>query len=168
MKLLIESWKKYLKESNNNNILSIEHLDNIAKIAQQVYDNWKQDEEGYSEDYDVGYGGICHIIADKIVDYLYSQADLQSKHNFCSVSSNFEQHVYVIAWKEIEPYEEDEFEEEKLYDLYSIDIPYYVYETGGGFNWKKIEGVQFSGSDVVISLIERYVKESDLEQYLEN
>jgi hypothetical protein len=34
--------------------------------------------------------------------------------------------------------------------VYLIDIPYEVYETGGGYTWKKIPDVEFSKSDIVI------------------
>jgi hypothetical protein len=166
MKTLLENWRAYtnsiLLEATNKkqSILSIEHLNSLAKIAQEVYDKWDQNEEGYDDE--VGYGGICHIIADNIVSYL-DRAGLGSKHNFCSVSDTYVQHVYVLAYIEIE---NDEDEEETLYNIYSIDIPYWVYEEGGGFTWKKLKDVQFTGDDVVVELIQSYVRESDLNNYL--
>jgi hypothetical protein len=38
----------------------------ISQCGQSVYDDWYQNDEGYDEM--VGNGGICHLIADKIVD----------------------------------------------------------------------------------------------------
>jgi hypothetical protein len=35
-------------------------------------------------------------------------------------------------------------------EAYGIDIPYSIYEIGGGYSWKKIEGVTFEASDVEI------------------
>lgn len=101
---------------------------NINKIiakAQQDYDNWDEsDRDTYAG------GGICHIIADSICDVL-SSAGID-----CSpVSSCHEQHVYVAA----------KFKE----GVYSIDIPYHVYETGGGFSWKKLPDVKFDPGHVV-------------------
>lgn len=38
----------------------------LARIAQETYDEWEQDEEGWSDSFgEIGVGGICHIIADK-------------------------------------------------------------------------------------------------------
>lgn len=148
--------------------------ENLAKIAQSVYDEWIQDEEGYSESHgDIGYGGICHIIADKIIDHIYSLGG-DSKLEACSVSDSYVQHVYVVAWfgyknpdyiPESENDEREEWEsEEMIYDIFSIDIPYYVYEDGGGFTWKKIDNVQFTAGDVVIDVIEHGAYQSRLDE----
>lgn len=159
--------------SSRPHFLSREHLERMASLAQAIYDDWIQDEKGYSFSHgEIGYGGICHLIADSLVDYLFSLG-LSSKHNFCSVSSNFEQHVYVLAWFPVEGDSFSEAEagaeaEEPLYDLYSLDIPYAVYERGGGFTWSKIDGVKFSGADISVELIESFLSLEDLEKYLES
>jgi hypothetical protein len=65
--------------------------------------------------------------------------DVFSKHKIDtvqSVSSCHEHHVYIVgAFKE---------------GVYKIDIPYGIYEKGGGFSWKKIEDVKFEPDDVVL------------------
>jgi hypothetical protein len=33
---------------------------------------------------------------------------------------------------------------------YEVDIPPSVYETGGGYNWKKKDGIKFTPSDLVV------------------
>jgi len=97
----------------------------LVSRAQQDYDSWDEsDKDTYAG------GGICHIIADSICDVLIS-AGID-----CSpVSSCHEQHVYVAA----------KFAE----GVYSIDIPYHVYETGGGFSWEKLPDVKFDPGHVV-------------------
>jgi hypothetical protein len=62
-----------------------------------------------------------------------------SKHkieNAQSVCSNQEQHVFVVA----------QFKE----GVYMIDIPYDVYESGGGYTWKKKNNIIFNRDHIVI------------------
>ncbi len=104
--------------------------DEMVKVAQEQYDGWQQDEHG--ENIELGRGGICHLIADDLIGVLY-------KHkidNVQSVCSSHEQHVYIVG----------QFKE----GIYEIDIPYDIYETGGGFTWKKRPDVTFSREDIVI------------------
>ncbi len=115
-------------DNDTTPIMSIKDLKSrykwLAKIAQKVYDDWDElDIDTYAG------GGICHLIADAIADYL----------NFHSietvtVSSDHEQHVYCVS-KVIE-------------GIYTVDIHWSYYETGGGFNWKKIPNVVFDGSEL--------------------
>jgi len=117
----------------------------IAVAAQRVYDEWTQDEEGLDEE--LGAGGICHLIADDVVGLL-------SREGFdaATVSAQVgEQHVWVVA---------------KTDDgVYLVDIPPGVYESGGGYTWRKKPGVEFSGDDVVI---ERESSDpDDFERFLE-
>jgi hypothetical protein len=101
------------------------HLPEILAAAQRVYDAWDEsDRDTYAG------GGICHIIADSVCEVLGS-AGVES----VPVSCSYEQHVYVAAL----------FEE----GVYTIDIPYRVYEEGGGFSWSKLPGVRFQPRDVV-------------------
>ena len=51
------------------------------------------------------------------------------------------QHVWAIAYNDQEAYE--------------VDISPNVYETGGGYNWKKIPGVVFNQSHIFISKVDR-------------
>ena len=114
----------------------------MLKAAQKVYNDWdEEDEDTYAG------GGICHLIADEISDILNS-----NNIEATPVSSNFEQHVFVVA---------------RVKDVvYEIDIPHYIYETGGGFNWKKIKGVKFSLNDLVINLLS--ADPDDFKNYVED
>ena len=102
------------------------HADKLASIAQSVYDSW--DESNVDE---FANGGICHLIAEEISSDLFAHGIENS-----TVSSNFEQHVYVVA---------------KLEDgVYEVDVPHSLYERGGGFSWTKVPGVNFTREDVVV------------------
>ena len=122
---------KLLCEGRLNSISQID--DNIkrelAATAQQVYDEWQQNEEGYDEE--LGGGGICHIIADGMIDVLCDHKiyNLQTQ---CTDQP----HVYLIG----------KFKE----GIFTIDIPYYVYESGGGWSWKKKPDVKFDVRHVVV------------------
>jgi hypothetical protein len=127
---------KYIISSNLPSLKHVERLaPDMAKAAQKVYDDWALDDEGY--DHEVGSGGICHLIADQILDVLY-------KHHvdtrMTTISSNYEVHVYCII----------QLEE----GVVTIDVPHSLYETGGGYSWKKIEGVKFDKSDIIFDVID--------------
>lgn len=113
----------------------------LARAAQGVYDDWTLDADGYH--WQVGAGGICHLIADALLDVLYAKIP---RFDGATVSSDHEQHVYVVG----------RFAE----GIYLIDIHHSVYERGGGFTWKKIEDVHFTPHDVTVERLSR-----DLEDY---
>ena len=118
-----------LREEDEDDLPSVERaraaIPQILARVQQDYDRWdEQDRDTYAG------GGICHIIADTMCDVL---GDLGI--DCTPVSCSYEQHVYIAA----------RFAE----GVYTIDIPYHVYETGGGFSWQKIPDVRFSARDVV-------------------
>jgi hypothetical protein len=130
--LLFEIFDEYDEEDENK----YEHLKpssviqaafpEIVAAAQSVYDWWDQGEED-----ELNGGGICHLIADKVCNLLYS------KDIVCTtVSSTHEFHVYVVA--------------QCSDGVFKIDIPYRLYEHGGGFTWTKIPDVTFSTSDIVL------------------
>ena len=100
----------------------------IARVAQQVYNKWDEDEDEYAG------GGICHLIAEEIVNYL-SDKNLDAVSFSCSVGEN---HVMVAV----------EYDD----NAYIIDISPHVYETGGGYSWNKIQDVEFTPNDIDISL----------------
>jgi hypothetical protein len=105
----------------------------LAAAAQQVYDAWDQDEEGMDDEY--GGGGICHDIADalvNVVDRLIPQVEAAT----IPWSGSGEVHVYSVAILGEEACE--------------VDIHPSTYETGGGYTWKKIPNVQFDASDIII------------------
>jgi len=96
----------------------------MVQVAQHAYDAWDEEER----DTYAG-GGICHIIADAILDVLY-------QHNITATtqSSSHEQHVYVVA----------QVEE----GVYMVDIHHSIYERGGGFSWTKVPDVVFEPDDI--------------------
>jgi len=99
----------------------------FLRVAQEVYDAWELDDEGY--DWQVGGGGICHLIADEIAGVVSQVARTCS-----TVSATDEVHVYTVAALDS--------------GVWLIDIRPYVYETGGGYSWKKIPGVSFEEADL--------------------
>ncbi len=112
----------------------------FCQAAQKVYDEWDQDEEGI--DLVLGSGGICQDIAEEISGVL-----LENGINAGTVHAEIgEQHVWTVAWEN----DNEEEEDPKPYNAYEIDIHPYTYESGGGYNWKKIQGVRFSPEDIVI------------------
>lgn len=130
-------------EEDGEPTMSITHLKSrikwLAKLAQKVYDDWEED------DIDIyAGGGICHLIADAFADYLnFHGIETQT------ISSNFEQHVYCIS---------------KVKEgIYSVDIHWSYYETGGGYNWKKIPNVVFDGSEIEFFQISPFYQ--DWEEY---
>jgi hypothetical protein len=138
MRIFNKKYPQYLKskpifesieDDDNENLPSV----NMAKSliprilikVQETYDNWdEEDLDTYAG------GGICHLIADDVCGILSNKGI-----DCTTVSCSHEQHVYVAA----------KFSE----GVYTIDIPYHIYETGGGFSWKKISGIKFDINDVV-------------------
>lgn len=104
----------------------------MAAAAQQVYDNWDQSDE-YDE---YNGGGICQDIAEAIADVIHQQFPGEVDAGTVSAACG-EQHVWCILAVGDEGYE--------------IDIPYSMYERGGGYTWEKIQGVQFKPNDIVIA-----------------
>lgn len=132
------------EDTDNRSLPSVnaakQAMPRILAAAQRVYNDWDEsDRDTYAG------GGICHIIADAICDVL---GDLGVDSS--PVSCSYEQHVYVAG----------RFEE----GIYTIDIPYHIYETGGGFSWKKIPAVTFEPRDVVFYRVSG--DPDDFEQYI--
>ena len=128
---------------------SIKEVDNIKKQlvdeVQKLYDQWSQDENGNDEE--LGSGGICHLIAEAFVDVLYKHGIYRCQ----TVSSCHEQHVYVVG----------QFRE----GVYMIDVPYHLYEQGGGFTWKKIPNIKFDESYIDISRLN--INPRQIKQYVD-
>jgi hypothetical protein len=138
------------KEGLNEQQTSEKHLSTLKKelasAAQKVYDEWEQDEDGYCDW--LGVGGICQDIAD-------AMASVLTNHGIeCSTVSahSGEQHVYVVA--QIED------------GVYNVDISPYLYETGGGYCWKKIPDVKFDESYIEIYKLSS--DPNDFEDYIED
>jgi len=117
--------------------LAKQNIHRILVAAQRIYDEW---DESNIDTY--AGGGICHIIADAICDIMW---DIGIECT--TVSCSYEQHVYVAV----------KVEE----GVYTIDIPYSIYETGGGFNWKKLPDIKFDSRDVVFNKVSSDPEEFD-------
>lgn len=103
----------------------------MAGAAQKVYDAWDQsDEDG---DPELGFGGICQDIAAALAEVL-NGAGIEATTLEATVG---EQHVFAVA--------------RGADGVYEVDIPYSLYETGSGYQWRKRPGVTFSPDDIAIS-----------------
>lgn len=102
----------------------------MAVAAQKVYDQWDQSDV---ENDPLNGGGICQDIADEIAGVLN-----MSGVDATTVSAQIgEQHVWtVVKVKE---------------GVYEVDIPPSIYETGGGYTWKKLLDVKFDSNDLRIN-----------------
>lgn len=99
--------------------------DQLVAAAQREYDDWDESDV----DTFAG-GGICHLIADKLVGVL-DQAGIEA----CSISSCHEQHVYVAC--------------QLAEGVITLDMPHWLYERGAGFTWAKLANVVFTTADLV-------------------
>jgi hypothetical protein len=85
----------------------------MAKLAQEVYDGWEQDEQGVNVE--LGTGGICDEINKALQGHLNNMGV-----ETADGGQPGDEHAYTIAnLKE---------------GVYSINIPPGVYETGGGYS----------------------------------
>lgn len=108
----------------------------FAAAAQEVYEEWGRAEgEDYFEDAYAG-GGICHIIAEEICKIL----DKAGGFEYLEHTYDHVQHVVVIA--------KLEGDEDEYIETVTIDIPYWVYEEGGGFSWTRIPDIEIEAGDV--------------------
>ena len=115
------------------------HRRNLIRIAQEIYDEWDEsDVDTYAG------GGICHLIAEGMTEYLDRQQGIVS----FTAPDTLEQHVYTVAI--VEQLEE---EGENMDDFFRIDITPQRYERGGGFSWCKIPGVVLNERDLVIDYL---------------
>lgn len=107
----------------------------LARAAQEEYDVWNQDEEGYDEE--CGAGGICDRVAGAFSGVLANLPDVEIVEG----GQDGDDHAYVIALTDTE--------------AVSVDIPPRVYETGAGYSWKKKPGVRFNPSHIVLDQLDR-------------
>lgn len=102
----------------------------FVAAAQQAYNEWAQDENGNDEV--LGGGGICQDVAEGIANVV-SMAGIDATTLF----DEYEHHVECVAYSANE--------------AYYVDIPYQLYEIGGGYNWKKIKNVVFEPDNVTFA-----------------
>jgi hypothetical protein len=119
-------FKKFLESGEvfYNQLLSLRPL--IAQAAQKIYDSWEQDDE-------CDMGGICDEIASEIQSIVAQHAPgvetIDGGHDG-------DDHAWVIAYNSQQ--------------AFGIDIPPHIYETGGGYCWKKIPNVRITANEVEI------------------
>lgn len=146
MHILLKSLLRESEKENEDDIKSIKILTDdillkMVKSAQKEYDGWALNSDGYDEE--VGSGGICHLIADSMGSVLNSIGI-----EYSPVCATDEQHVYIVA----------KFSE----GVYTIDIPYSIYETGAGYNWKKKPDIKFDTNHIVISKLDGDANKFDM------
>jgi len=115
----------------------------LAAAAQKIYDDWDASDPDYG-DWQVGGGGICHLIADAMLEIITDNIpDIVAT----TISSNHEVHVYVVVGQiHASNNAEEPFESE----FYEIDIRPWLYEKGGGYSWTKIPDVVFDSEFITI------------------
>ena len=108
----------------------------LASAAQSVIDNWEQDDDGIS--FDLGEGGVCDQVAEamsSVIDNALSDISVSDG------GQDGDDHAFIIVYDEK--------------DAFSVDIPPGIYETGGGYSWKKIKDAKISPDDIVIWRVDR-------------
>lgn len=103
----------------------------MAAAAQAVYDDWGQNDDGFDEEF--GEGGICDRVAEalwRVIDNGIPDVEIRDG------GWDGDDHAYLIA--------------QRGQKAFVVDIPPRVYETGGGYSWRKRKGVRFDAADVVI------------------
>jgi len=108
----------------------------LAAAAQAVVDDWQQDEEGYDEEY--GEGGVCDAVAQELAGVI---ADAVDDVDFEEGGWEGDDHAWLLVRRGAE--------------LYAVDIPPGVYETGAGYRWRKREDAVVEPDDVIIEAVER-------------
>ena len=102
----------------------------MAQAAQEIYDDWDE------EDFITGGGaGICDEIAETIGGTIVLNIEAEIREG----GHDGDEHAWIIVSKNGESY--------------GVDIPYGIYEQGGGYAWTKIPGVIFSPDYVEICKI---------------
>jgi len=116
-----------------------EALPQLTKLAQKVYNEWDQNEEGVDEE--LGCGGICHLIAEEMAAELETQGVDATTVN-AQVGEN---HIWVVA----------RITHGKDAGVWSIDIPPGVYERGSGYVWKKRPNIVFNPENIEVDRLSK-------------
>ena len=116
----------------------------MAQAAQVIYDEWDGDDEE---------GGICDEIASALASVIASNLDCNIREG----GWDGDDHSNIIVSRGRE--------------AYWVDIDYDIYETGGGYAWKKIPDIVFAPEDIMIDETgteEDFTVEESLEAPLDN
>lgn len=117
-----------LKEASNRGLYQqlLALRPSIAQAAQKIYNEWEQEDE-------CDVGGICDEIERAVATVISMKI---RNANTTEGGQDGDDHAWTIVYNRSESY--------------GVDIPPHVYETGGGYCWKKIPGVVIQVNDVVI------------------
>ena len=110
-------------ERDNKEIRAL--LPELCSTAQKIYDDWDQDENGH--DQEVGHGGICDLISQGF-------SEIFAEHGWETNEGGQEGDNHSFLFIRKTPHSSKAF---------GIDIPPHIYETGGGYSWRKIPHVTF-------------------------
>lgn len=113
----------------------------LIAAAQAELDAWQQDEDGIDEV--LGGGGACQEIADAFARII-SEAGGTTAEIYTEFDGG---HVFLMA----------NLEE----GAFSVDIPPFVYEYGGGYSWTKRDDVRLTAEDLVIQKLENPMSEAE-------
>lgn len=108
----------------------------FAREAQKVVDGWEQDEDG--EDEELGQGGICDRVANAMAGLA---ARAISRVKVTDGGHEGDDHAFIVVYNAKE--------------AYAVDIAPEVYETGGGYRWRKRKDARIAASDVAIWAVPR-------------
>lgn len=136
-----EDYDAYIEEHGMEATLKI-LKPKFVEAAQEVYDDWIQDEQGHDQVY--GTGGICDQIAEKMGWALVGALESVSA---VDGGQPGEGHAWIVAYNNKE--------------AYGVDLPAGVYEDGYNYNWTKIEGVTIQPDHIEIFKVDH----GDLEYY---
>lgn len=113
----------------------------LISAAQAELDAWEQDENGIDEH--LGGGGACQEIAGSFARIIGDAGGTTAE-----IYTEFDGgHVFLMAHLEE--------------GAFSVDIPPFVYEYGGGYTWTKREGIVLSEGDLVIQKLENPMSEAE-------
>ena len=107
----------------------------MAHSAQKALNEWEQDENG--QDVELGTGGVCDQISRALSEVILKLDGIDITEG----GHEGDDHSYIIV------YNDDE--------AFSVDIPPYIYETGGGYSWKKKPNVKIQPDDILIERVDR-------------
>ena len=108
----------------------------LATAAQGVLDEWIQDDEGF--DADLGGGGPCDRVSEAMSGVIGNALE---GVEILDGGQDGDDHAWLVVVSDSE--------------AAGVDVPPGVYETGGGYNWKKIPDAQIEPADVAIWKIDR-------------
>jgi hypothetical protein len=108
----------------------------MAIAAQEIYNEWEQDEEGIDDI--LGGGGICSEISKEIESIVVENIPgIETIEG----GQDGDDHSWIIVYNENE--------------AVGVDIPFSLYESGGGYSWKKKMEVNFKPENVEIFPLDR-------------